>query len=815
MTPSSVHRLPASIEAAASRIKQAARAAVERTIESLGLAALSAGSVAQRSELLAAQFELDRKSAVFLLAFNDAFESKLRRDCSPRVEQQTQHSDWSELSLLDDRELENKVAAERFGLQIAHQCEWELRELNAYLGAVLALERVEADSNPLRPELIGAAMIRAAESISDRADVRKTLVAEIGRSLGDALAKTYAAIVAEMRASGLKPAGMTVRTSDARGPDSRLAESVESRAMPGHFGAARGGRGSTSGPGALGGLGGMGTTSTRGGFAGSSGSGTLGGSPYSGSLGQVAPRMMTVIRRLAYVNTGAVTGGGGQWAGEFVDDDGGAPLMAPNMIRAHRDELRDASRGAIDHMVIDVIGSLFDQILSDPKVPPQVARQIARLQLPVLRAALGDPSFFSSRRHPVRRFVNRIASVGAAIDDFDGDRSQRLLARIGELVQEVVEGDFEQIGTFESKLIALEAFVAELSREEVASEHGGAAELLQQKEDQLRLQRLYAAQIESELKNVPAPDFLRSFVSTVWSQVLLRMAARDGADPERVKRLRHTAHELVMSVQPKASPQQRKQFLADLPKLMRQLNEGMDLIAWPDLARRDFFGQLLPAHAEALKNAAVRTLDYNLMAKRVEGALDKAPPSIVELRNTPLADLPVLSDEVLVAPFDATEAALVGLVKETAIDWDGKVDIDLSAEPELTSVDIHIDGLTATADAPEPSRGKSLADHVQIGFAYQMHLQGHWEKVRLSHVSPGRTFYVFTYGNKHKQTASLTHRMLVRLCETNRLRAFENAYLIERATARARKQLAALGGRSRSGAGISVPSPLGPARNLA
>ena len=78
-----------------------------------------------------------------------------------------------------------------------------------------------------------------------------------------------------------------------------------------------------------------------------------------------------------------------------------------------------AATGALDHMVIDVIASLFDQILSDAKVPPQMARQIARLQLPVLRAALGDNSFFSSRRHPVRRFINRIASLGTAVEDFD------------------------------------------------------------------------------------------------------------------------------------------------------------------------------------------------------------------------------------------------------------------------------------------------------------------------------------------------------------------------------------------------------------
>ena len=60
----------------------------------------------------------------------------------------------------------------------------------------------------------------------------------------------------------------------------------------------------------------------------------------------------------------------------------------------------------------------------------QMARQIARLQLPVLRAALGDATFFSSRKHPVRRFVNRIASLAAAYDDFGDEDARRFLARV-------------------------------------------------------------------------------------------------------------------------------------------------------------------------------------------------------------------------------------------------------------------------------------------------------------------------------------------------------------------------------------------------
>ena len=110
--------------------------------------------------------------------------------------------------------------------------------------------------------------------------------------------------------------------------------------------------------------------------------------------------------------------------------DGLTGLMAVNLIRAHREELIQASTGKLDHMVIDVVGSLFDQILSDSRVPPQMAREIARLQLPVLRVALNDSSFFSTRRHPVRRFINRIASLANAFDDFDdGPGAQFLHAR--------------------------------------------------------------------------------------------------------------------------------------------------------------------------------------------------------------------------------------------------------------------------------------------------------------------------------------------------------------------------------------------------
>ncbi len=803
MKPNPIHRLPAPLEAAVQRLKLAAREAAERTIESLGLAALAASNAYQRDGLLGAQFELNRKSAMFALAFNDALDERVLRELGPvggpsapreggldalprsgstRTPSLSGQTDWASLSLVEDKEVEAQISAERFGMDISSACEWELRELDGYVSAMIGDAGGERDRNPLKPDLVGHAMLRGIETVSDRADVRKVLTTEISRSLGGLLRACYGDILTELRRAGVQPVGLTVRNRTPRAAGGG-----------GFAGTDPGAEAEASRPSGLGGrpdsgqrTGGFGS-STRSGAYPSRGGGMP--APRGGMFGQVDPGMMTLIRRLSYVEGSPSSGAYASDYGDMAGDGGAVPQPA-NLIRAHRDELRGASKGALDHMVIDVIGFLFDQILADPKVPPQMARQIARLQLPVLRAALGDPSFFSSRKHPVRRFINRIASLGAAFEDFGDEGARQFLAKVKALIHEVVDGDFEQIEVYEQKLAALEAFTAELAGQ--ASPDQAAAALLTEKEEQQRLRQLYAQRLQGELKDVQAPPFLRDFISKVWSQVLLRAAEQGGADGALAQRLRTVARDLFLSVQPKATPALRKAFLTQLPKLMQDLTEGMNLIGWPEEARRDFFGQLMPTHANALKHAPTSQLDVNLMAHEVDRALKRPPPSREELSAS--VNLPVLTEE-MPQQLSAEEAQQVGLVSEAAVNWAGEVDIDLSAEPEPAPDNRPLaPGLPATTDADETPQGAALVGHLEIGFAYQMHLDGDWKKVRLSHVSPAKSFYIFTHGGRHRKTISLTLRMLTRLCETGRLKAFESAYLIERATARARRQLSALSG---------------------
>ena len=843
-------RLNPHLDAALQRVRTAAEQAAERCAEGLGLSALSAGNMKRRDALLSAQFLFRKQGGAFALAFQQHLRSQVSSEqhTVPAPSALPVKKDWSELSLMDDDQVDALVAADRIGLALGHQCEWELREVESYAFALSSGER-----NPLRPELIAAALLEGVSAVSEDQQTREILVDEMTRAMSQEMRACYADIAELFRNRGLRPQDLRVRASDPHSvhgahstrhaapsghgefdpragvPSAQMPypAHVSGHGHPGPYGVAgvAGPYGAPGTPGVANIAGVPGVAGSPLGYAAPGampGGGYARGTPAPGAFGRVDPQMMDLLRRLSQVparggssmvgGVGVGVGVGGSGGGGFAPSQPGAfepsgyedygndaaawaaAPLPPNLIHLHREELRQAASGRLDHMVIDVVGSLFDQILSDSKVPPQMARLIARLQLPVLRVALGDATFFSVRRHPVRRFVNRMASLACAYDDFTEDPGQAFLALVRELVQDVAGGDFERMDVYESKLDALEGFIAEQTAATLKAQ-GDAAALVERKETELRLQQRYMQQLQAALGPVTMPDFLRDFLSQVWSQAIVK-ASREGA-PEQAMRLRQFGRDLVMSVQAKTGSAQRQTFLGQLPGLMRTLNEGLDLVHWSETARKTFFAQLLPAHAESLKSPSVTPLENNLLAKQLEQIFGCAPPSEAEVAKEGPISVP--QDLDVGTKLSAAEAQSLGLVGEASVDWSGAVDIDLSGHSAedlpLQAVDISIEGLPE-AEAPEPSQGVLLLDHLQLGFAYQMNTGDKWHKVRLAHVSAGRSFFIFTQGHKHQETVTMTARMLKRMCESGRLKAFENAYLLERATARARKQLAELGAKS-------------------
>ena len=854
--------------AAQDKIRATVDATVVDVANSLLMLMKSAATYRERGQLAFAQIHILENRALFVSSFATSLGERIDEDIARRSDSRaTGETDWQSISLVDEGQIEEKISFERIGQLISHRSEAELRDLDGYMSSLLQHGWADPQKNPLRGAVLGSALHKAIEKITDEPDTQKIFGREIGQAMANAMPACYHAIVVSLKERGVKPTSLAMRPADefsarpaarASGAASAFEEArkawevswqgrmgVDPTAPP------RGWENSLVGrfdePLAEG----IDPESSaqllerliRGGMPGSIG---VPGSPRTPVATEADAELMNLLRRL---NGGATyrgefdalprdTGYGGYT--EHSDDDfapttrSGVPLgvthaqppstglsglMAANLIRAHRAELLQASRGKLDHLVIEVVSSLFDQILSDARVPPEMARQIARLQLPVLRAALIDGSFFSSRRHPVRRFINRTASLACAFDSFDRGPAKELLERISGLVKEIVDGDFDQLDLYDAKLLDLERFVAEQTHAEIRE--SAAAATLRSKELEWRIQQRFSQQLRVALDPLALPVFLRDFVAGVWSQAIVMASRRDGADAPYPGRLRRAGADLVRSIQPKRSLDERKQFVASLPALMAELTQGMKFVDWPQAAQDEFFGQLVTQHAGSLKGAGRSELDHNMMVRHLESAF-----------RTPLPSAEQAADEATPAPvgtvpveqrFSLEEELAIGLVSENEVDWSrdvspaqqapapgeaspgvrpapGRVEQDADAPLPVILADGLAPPSAAEAPAkddppesPELAPGPQLRDHLQLGFSYQLNLKDQWQKVRLTYMSPARSLFLFAHGAKGRETISMTSRTLGRLCSAGRMRAFESAFLIDRATQRARQQLAAVG----------------------
>ena len=546
---------------------------------------------------------------------------------------------------MDDSEVEAQIDADRLGMTIQHTCEWELRELDSFVGAMLEQGRADKERNPLRPDVLGKALVTAVEAVTDRAEIRKVLAAEIARALAVTMPGVYRDIVADLRGAGIQPLSMAVRTVASPGTtDSAAPRATARRRRPTTSMAAadsaalglgaprcppRGRACCAPAPAAP-------RLRCRAHHRAALRAGHLhgGGAQRGTPIGQVDPQLMELIRRLAFlgnaaagVETGQDSGSGGS-ASRPMTGSGLGGLNLPNLIHTHRDELRQASTGTLDHMVIDVVGSLFDQILSDPKVPPQMARQIARLQLPVLRVALGDATFFSSRRHPVRRFVNRIASLACAFDDLsERRRASTSSALVRDLVQEIVDGDFDQMEVYEREADPR----SRPSSPTRPPRRAGARTATPPRcstarKRELRMQQRYMQQLRAALKPRGDARLPARFPGRrSGARRCVQAGRRDdggGARPQRLRARRARArHE--RAAQGLAGATQ------DLPDAAAAADEGPQRGHGADrLARCREEGLLRPAAAGSRRvaegAAADPQLDYNLLVKQIDAILARA-----------------------------------------------------------------------------------------------------------------------------------------------------------------------------------------------
>lgn len=256
---------------------------------------------------------------------------------------------------------------------------------------------------------------------------------------------------------------------------------------------------------------------------------------------------------------------------------------------------------SVDQDVIDVIGMLFDFILDDSNVPDAMKALLGRLQIPMLKVAVLDRSFFGNKQHPARRLLNTLARAAMGWVD-DGDRSAKsLFGRIEAAVNRILGEFSDDVNLFVqvydefSNFIEREARGAEVAEERINQVTRG--------QEQLLIARRRVAEILHQFRT-SEPELPMAVVNILregWHDVMLLAYLREGEQSATWKHAYDAVQELIWSVQPKAEPTERQRLLKAIPELLKKLRDGLNNISFDQHRASQLFKELQACHIAALR----------------------------------------------------------------------------------------------------------------------------------------------------------------------------------------------------------------------
>lgn len=281
--------------------------------------------------------------------------------------------------------------------------------------------------------------------------------------------------------------------------------------------------------------------------------------------------------------------------------EGGAPQAAvPHNVIYLPAIKQGAPRGTLtnaDESTIDLLTAVFETVFRDQDIAKEIRELVLLLQVPVLKAALADRDFFFQESHPARRLIELLSKMGweqrKDSEDPLYQAMQRSVERIGRDPEQELQVFTEAVDELEQTIRQDEQAAEQAIAEPIA------AALKQEK--RTAAQRSAEEAVAMRIGTGEVVAVVEAFLENKWTEVLTLAYTVEDDKPGAVKHATAAMDDLVWSVKPKISPQERKELIAKLPGLLARLNKWLDAIKWQDADRLRFFAELAECHASIVR----------------------------------------------------------------------------------------------------------------------------------------------------------------------------------------------------------------------
>ena len=554
-------------------------------------------AMAERSPLLetrntyySAQGLLNRQANELLSACKDAFYRAF--DALTSGSEKAVQPETLELSLVGDQDFELTLAIDKATSRLRYNCAEEMVALDARVAHLLARPDLAENDNPLGPRVLCSALIDGFASMQLPQDAQVVLLNQCDLVLTTELARIYQSVnqyLADRRVLpdlriGMKnrPRSTPDATAGRAAGGTTTAPAGAGDEMLSLFEQLARGRGTGSGGGASG-LGGGFNDSSR-----------FGGDSRGPGWDASALGGLSLLDSLSQLQLGGLSlPGGGRFELPLVD-----VATIQNVLRSLQQSPVMQAAGPLDAVLVDAVATLFDVVFDDAAIPDHLKAQIARLQIPVLKAAMLDRNFFSHATHPVRRMLDAIATLSVHLPDTEAGHAR--LGSVSDIVGRVLETFEKDVAVFDDAAIELEALASTLDATADQGLSDDIAEIQRAERSELAPVVVHDF-INRALRDQPVAETVREFLRRDWAQLLTKDYIGEGEQGAHFNSHVETMRELVWSVQPKADMDARLMLVRILPGLLKRLREGAEHIELPAKLSDHFFASLVILHANAVR----------------------------------------------------------------------------------------------------------------------------------------------------------------------------------------------------------------------
>ncbi|WP_456376686.1 DUF1631 domain-containing protein [Thiolapillus sp.] len=282
--------------------------------------------------------------------------------------------------------------------------------------------------------------------------------------------------------------------------------------------------------------------------------------------------------------------------------------------------------GEAEQQTIDVIMMLFDHVLDDANLPDAMRALIARLQIPVLKAAIADDSFVDDQQHPARRLLNDLAAASVGWRD-DGDRSEKsLYFQVKRSVDRIVHEYTQDVSLFEEVLEDFARYMEKRAKLKKMLEDRLTQAV--SGEEKLEVAKQRVEEVLHELGTYYLPEAAREILEQPWKKLMTILLLREGEEGSNWRKAVNIAKLLVMYLGRDAGEIDRQKLLSSIPDIISGLKKGFSYISFDQKRSSAMLNKLQTCFISVLKHGEVVLDGQQVQQEAADKQADSVDPEI-------------------------------------------------------------------------------------------------------------------------------------------------------------------------------------------